>query len=59
MLTLENDQIRLESGIGHLGLLDLGLETFTDALGNCGAIDLGGHGPGGAKRAMKSGGRWD
>lgn len=58
-LTLEDDQVGLESGVGVLSLLNLSLETFADALGNCGAIDLGRHDCGAAKGAMRSGGRRD
>lgn len=57
MLTLEDDQIRLEPRVSFLSPLDLGLEPFTDALSNGGAINLGGHGGGAAEPAMRNGGR--
>lgn len=57
MPTLEDNQVRLEPGVGQLDLLDLSLETLTDALRNCGAIDLGRHDRGAAKGAIGGGGR--
>lgn len=57
MLTLENDQVRLEPGIGKLGLLNLSLETLANGFGNCRAINLSGHGCGAAKRAIRSSGQ--
>lgn len=59
MLTLEDDQVRLEPGVVHLDLLNLSLETLADALRNCGAIDLRSHDRGAAKGAIRSGGRRD
>lgn len=42
MLTLEDDQVRLESRVGHLNLLNLGLQPLANALRDGSAINLGG-----------------
>jgi len=42
MLTLEDNQVRFESGVRHLNVFDLGLQTLTNALRDGSAINLGG-----------------
>lgn len=42
MLTLEDNQVWFKSRVGHLNLLDLGLQALTNALRDGSAINLGG-----------------
>lgn len=56
-LTLEDHQVRLETRVGLLRLLNLGLETLTDALSNSGAVNSGRHDHRAGEGAMARGGR--